>query len=553
MPEDLEELKERFARLLRDVSPTEIAEMEQRLIEEGMPEEEVKRLCDVHVAVFKDALDERVDPDSIPGHPVHTFRLENEALRQVVAEMEALLAGLEGEKGVDWGKLERTLKRLQEVENHYLRKEFQLFPYLEKHGITGPPKVMWATHDDIRALFKKVHNALVARDRDTVLAEGKLLLEAMSDMFYKEEKILFPMALETLSEGEWAEIREGELSIGYSLVTPGDDWQPSPEVLEELAGGAGAGEGREQLKLDTGVLTPEQLNLVLTHLPFDISFVDEKNKVRYYSQGKERIFPRSPGIIGRDVQNCHPPGSVDVVNKIVAAFKRVRKIRPNSGWKREAGSSISVTLPSGTRRVPTGSPGSGAGRRHTAAGRGGACSSGRDGVFSGACSRFAMQLLGGDYVGSQRREGILSLLAKSKKPVTGSYLARHFGVSRQVIVQDIALLRARGLDIVATAQGYIFGQAQKRSTATRRLACRHAPGETRSELLALVQAGCRVVDVIVEHPVRGNQGLLLLETEADVEDFIERYNNQEALLLSTLTGGVHLHTIEADDPAVSRM
>ncbi|MGB4481867.1 MAG: DUF438 domain-containing protein [bacterium] len=318
---DLEELKERFARLLRDVSPTEIAEMEQRLIEEGMPEEEVKRLCDVHVAVFKDALDERVDPDSIPGHPVHTFRLENEALRQVVAEMEALLAGLEGEKGVDWGKLERTLKRLQEVENHYLRKEFQLFPYLEKHGITGPPKVMWATHDDIRALFKKVHNALVARDRDTVLAEGKLLLEAMSDMFYKEEKILFPMALETLSEGEWAEIREGELSIGYSLVTPGDDWQPSPEVLEELAGGAGTGEGREQLKLDTGVLTPEQLNLVLTHLPFDISFVDEKNKVRYYSQGKERIFPRSPGIIGRDVQNCHPPGSVDVVNKIVAAFK----------------------------------------------------------------------------------------------------------------------------------------------------------------------------------------------------------------------------------------
>ena len=190
MPEDLEELKERFARLLRDVSPTEIAEMEQRLIEEGMPEEEVKRLCDVHVAVFKDALDERVDPDSIPGHPVHTFRLENEALRQVVAEMEALLAGLEGEKGVDWGKLERTLKRLQEVENHYLRKEFQLFPYLEKHGITGPPKVMWATHDDIRALFKKVHNALVARDRDTVLAEGSCSWKPCPICFTKKKNPL---------------------------------------------------------------------------------------------------------------------------------------------------------------------------------------------------------------------------------------------------------------------------------------------------------------------------------------------------------------------------
>lgn len=203
------ELKERFASLLRDVNPSEIAEMEEQLIKEGMPEEEVKRLCDVHVAVFKDALDQRVEPASMPGHPVHTFRLENDALRQVVAEMEALLSALEGEKEVEWGKLEWTLKRLQEVENHYLRKELQFFPYLEKHGITGPPKVMWATHDDIRALFKKVHNALTARDKDGVVAEGKLLVEAMSDMFYKEEKILFPMALETLSEREWAEIKEG--------------------------------------------------------------------------------------------------------------------------------------------------------------------------------------------------------------------------------------------------------------------------------------------------------------------------------------------------------
>lgn len=319
------ELKERFASLLRDVNPSEIAEMEEQLIKEGMPEEEVKRLCDVHVAVFKDALEKKVEPESIPGHPVHTFRLENDALRQVVAEMEALLAGLEGEKEAEWEKMESTLKRLQEVENHYLRKEYQLFPYLEKHGITGPAKVMWATHDDIRGLFKKVHNALVARDKETVLTEGKMLLAAISDMFYKEEKILFPMALETLSEGEWAEIKEGELSIGYALVTPGDEWQPPDPVLEELKKGAGTGEVKDQLKLDTGVLTPEQLNLILTHLPFDIAFVDENNKVRYYSQGKERIFPRSPGIIGRDVQNCHPPASVDVVNRIITAFKEGKK------------------------------------------------------------------------------------------------------------------------------------------------------------------------------------------------------------------------------------
>lgn len=151
---------------------------------------------------------------------------------------------------------------------------------------------------------------------------------------------------------------------------------------------------------------------------------------------------------------------------------------------------------------------------------------------------------------AERRSALLRLLQERRRPVTGSELAQRFGVSRQVIVQDIALLRAQGADIVATAQGYLYGPSSASPVVTRRLACRHSPGETRAELTALVEAGCRVLDVIVEHPLYGEiRGLLLLRTPADVEDFVRRLESHGAQLLSSLTEGVHLHTVEADSPA----
>jgi DUF438 domain-containing protein len=133
------------------------------------------------------------------------------------------------------------------------------------------------------------------------------------EMIYKEEHILFPMSLETLTEREWRGVREGECEIGYAWIEP-----PATPDEDETEPGQVAPQG---LPLDTGQLTVEQINLVLTHLPLDLTYVDENNEVRYYSQGKERIFPRSPGVIGRLVQNCHPPKSVHVVNKIVEEFK----------------------------------------------------------------------------------------------------------------------------------------------------------------------------------------------------------------------------------------
>ncbi len=320
---DLEDARRRFAEVIRDVSPAEISAMEQRLIAEGLPTEEVKRLCDVHVRVFEESLERQEAPAAPPGHPVHTFRLENEAVASAASAMRDKLRALgerprEDELASRRGELEAALARVGEVEKHYTRKENQLFPLLERHGVSGPSQVMWSLDDDIRAMLRETRLALAAGEGEAFVAAARRLLAAVEDMIYKEEKILFPMALETLSAEEWREVRRGEEEIGYALVEPAAPWPPEGEV-------AAAPVGREALPLDTGALTPEQVNLVLTHLPADLTFVDEEDVVRYYSAGAERIFPRSPAVIGRKVQNCHPPKSLHIVERILEDFKAGRR------------------------------------------------------------------------------------------------------------------------------------------------------------------------------------------------------------------------------------
>lgn len=307
---DMKVLKRRFLELIRDVAPTEIANMEQRLISEGMPEEEVKRLCDVHVEVFRESLEDKVVPGLPAGHPVHTYMLENRRAESIIAQLQAV-----HDIKKDREQLLGLLSNLSEINLHYVRKENQLFPILEAHGVSGPSKVMWAIHDDIRAMMKEV-TARVKEGASTP-KEIQALIHMINDMIYKEEHILFPMSLETLGDSDWAKVRDGEEEVGYAWIKPEEQWKPSGETFQEKLPPEKIG----SLNLDTGLLTAEQINLMLMHLPVDISFVDENDKVAYYSQTEDRIFPRSPGIIGRSVQNCHPPKSVHVVDKILAEFK----------------------------------------------------------------------------------------------------------------------------------------------------------------------------------------------------------------------------------------
>lgn len=327
---DVEEVKERFRELIKDVGPTEISELEQKLIEEGMPEEEIKRLCDVHVAVFKESLDQQKRGEETPGHPVHTFKKENKELKKVLEELKSILEKItKKEIGTDISRLVEKWrskhKQLSEIEKHYSRKENILFPYLEKNGITGPPSVMWSIHDEIRAELKKVGQILEENPKqaDKSLARKIVdiaipVLNSIDEMVYKEENILFPMCLETFSDDEWGEIFTQSDEIGYTLIKPDKKWQPGTGKTKKVDTG---NTPQGYLKLDTGIMSLQEINLMLKTIPVDITFVDKNGVVKYFSHGEERIFERTPAIIGRKVQNCHPPNSVHVVNKIVEDFK----------------------------------------------------------------------------------------------------------------------------------------------------------------------------------------------------------------------------------------
>jgi DUF438 domain-containing protein len=325
---DMEALKTRFKDLIQGVDAPEIAKMEQELMNEGMDAEEIKRLCDVHVEIFKEALEEQDRPEPPVGHPIHTYMMENRASEKIMSDT-SILMGLLGQPPTAAAfeehrqALGELIEQLSKINTYYTRKENQLFPMLEAHHFTGPSQVMWSIHDDIRANMKQAREAFAGNDPAQTITSLKEAIQAIRDMIYKEEHILFPTSLDMLTDSEWVKVKEGEADIGFAWVVPDKGWPdeilketeeaaPEPqEVLQDVAGALG---------LDTGRLTLEQINLVLTHLPVDITFVDENDRVAYYSEG-DRIFPRSPAIIGREVRNCHPPNSVHIVNKILDAFK----------------------------------------------------------------------------------------------------------------------------------------------------------------------------------------------------------------------------------------
>ncbi len=343
-------VRPQLVRLLGKVPYDEVVEVEQELIAEGLPQEEVLKLCDIHHAALGDVLDSGSELDLPVGHPVHTFQHENEALAWEVKELGKFYDGMAGMN--DGDSLEDVLpgirgrfNNLMDVDKHYLRKENLLFPFLEKRDITGPPTVMWGKHDETREFLKNaqtaLHEAAVAEPAVSDLqALVDLVLRPASDavqsMIDKETQILLPMCMDTLDEADWWEVEQGTEDYGYCLYAPEQSWRP--EGVEAPAA-TGADDGL--IKLSTGTFNPAQLEAVLSNIPFDITFVDEDDTVRFFSHGRERIFARSKAILGRKVQYCHPPKSVDTVERILTDFKSGEQERA-AFWIQMGGKFISI-------------------------------------------------------------------------------------------------------------------------------------------------------------------------------------------------------------------
>ena len=325
-----DDIKERFKEVLKDIDPIEIAQAEEQLIDEGLPREEIQRLCELHLAVFRESL-ERQQPEVPPGHPIHILLKEHELVKGFVTTMSALLPMVEGSidlQGIqsELSKTEELLGHLKEYNKHKIREENCLFPYLEKHGVTQPPAIMWSEHDEQRARIKEAGNILENKGSLTFeeLKRGLLphlsgLTAIIPDHFYKEENILFPAALRLIGDEEWREIKASMDDLGYCYFTPKEAVGEAVGLTEEVK------EGEGRIIFETGAVTVEELEALLNSLPVDITFVDKDDTVRYFSQSRERVFPRAKAVIGRKVQQCHPQKSIHIVNQILDDFRSGRQ------------------------------------------------------------------------------------------------------------------------------------------------------------------------------------------------------------------------------------
>ncbi len=325
-----EQIQAQLGALLDEADYSDVFLMEVQLIQEGIPQESIQQLCDTHTRVLKKHLDLQETPETIPGHPVHTFVQENRELTRTTGRIRVLLERLQpladdADATALVREVQQQLNNLMDVDKHYRRKEYLLFPYFEKNNLPGPPAVMWGKHDEVRQLLRltieglqQVETLDAAEARSYGLFSVAPAIAAIDEMVYKEEKILYPTALNLLTEQDWYQIYLQSDEYGFCLYAPEFVWQPVGGVQGEI-GRPAAHDGRVQMP--TGSFTLAELIGVFSALPFDLTFVDADDTVRYFTPGKERVFDRSRAILGRKVQYCHPPKSVHIVNQIVRDFK----------------------------------------------------------------------------------------------------------------------------------------------------------------------------------------------------------------------------------------
>lgn len=266
------------------------------------------------------------------GHPIWVLMEEHKIISKTakrlveiansLAEMKSFSEAVEQVEEIE--KIAHTFKHSIK---HYEREENVIFPYLEKHGITQPPKMMWIEHDMIRSQEKNLFALIESKDKTTFLAFKERLAEVAEKLselidshFYKENNILFPAALNTFTEEEWVETLQQFTQIGYCCFTPETAVQQS-----ETSEAESSESDDDSIKFKTGGVTPEQLEAILNTLPFEITFVDANDEVKYFSHPAEMIFTRTTANIGRKVQLCHPQKSVHLVNQMLDDFRSGKK------------------------------------------------------------------------------------------------------------------------------------------------------------------------------------------------------------------------------------
>lgn len=332
-----EVIQKEFNQHFDSVSPYEIQVMERNLMQEGITYEEIMRLCKIHASLMSAKVEagEGMPDFEKEGHPVMVLKKENLAIRGAIDRIERLLQAYLSSKDEELLKgLKRQIGLLDQFENHYLRKEYALFPIMESKGITAPPKVMWGVHDEIREIYKNFKQAFT-NQTDDVMEQFLLAKEELLEMIFKEENILIPMIAQAFHVDDWEKMAQDTPQYGYCIVTPEAEWkvEKKPATIQAKEEIQETGD----IPLSTGSLSLEQLDLLLNLLPMELSFVDKDNIVKYYNEGngEEKIFKRTKSAIGRDVINCHPPKSHAIVNQLFEQLRSGQKEKEEMWFKKE--------------------------------------------------------------------------------------------------------------------------------------------------------------------------------------------------------------------------
>ncbi|MCP5021944.1 MAG: DUF438 domain-containing protein [bacterium] len=254
------------------------------------------------------------------GHPVRVYYAEGVLIQHLLRELS------NANPRDDFQTYFNVFNQLATIELRFARKENQLFPYLEKHGWTGPSTGMWAFHDQIRDLMRALKKYNEEQDLDEIEKNVAYLMAEIGRLMSIEDARLFPTAMQLLTEEDWNDFYVGDEEIGWMLPEKPKPYPAQPEggyihPSQDHTEREHSFDTESTFHYDEGYMTPDQVNLLLRFLPVDITYVDENDKVIFYNRGEERVFPRSKGIIGREVRFCHPPKSVDTVLRIVDEFK----------------------------------------------------------------------------------------------------------------------------------------------------------------------------------------------------------------------------------------
>ena len=326
-------------------TPDEFAYAEQSLKGVYKDEEILDKMDDL-LNLFDGVL-VRAENEYPENHPLWAYLEEINAVEKVALEADELLKQDKFIKNPWLG----VFDSLAEWRIHLSRKQNQLYPMLENHGFDRPTRIMWTFDDGVRDAISSSY-ALLREDKyEEFLASVPETLAKLRDLNSKELEVLLPTSFKLLSDEEFVRMSKNDHEIGYAIinapglyVVPGindsaaslngnaasQNSAVSNEFLNDLAGllskyvgpVGGAQVGKDAvLDVATGKLTLEQINLLFRHLPVDLSYVDENELVKFYSDTPHRIFPRSANVIGREVKNCHPAKSVHVVEEIVEKFR----------------------------------------------------------------------------------------------------------------------------------------------------------------------------------------------------------------------------------------